>query len=478
MNYLDAAIGFAVVMAVFSGAATTANQFFKQLIKSKARNTLRVIYRLQQRLQEYDEVQLNAEQRYKILTSIINNPLTPGKGITPKEEPDTTQEPERKEIDARYEMLLKTIGECRIPPDGTYAKVSTEHVCRRTAEVLVDAGVNLSNLESVLNKISREFDYYSSSISTRFQRNAKLVSLVFGVLIAFAFNINAYRILDYFIENPVASRSFAEQVETLEHKVKDTIEKGQESGDEITNNQIYEQLEDIEATALSLSNQGIPIGNYYPPHCLKIANISCVDKTKSYGKLDWIRDFLVLLLTGLLIGLGSPFWFDVAKRLAGVRRWFGGPGNSAEAKSGKDTTSSATERKSLVSEIVNDEQSEGSIKPMFKTFRKVEQGSTLTIQVSNTSNHIRYTAELEDDTGDQTVWKSAAMKAPGGISTPLTGADRYSLLIDFIFDEADTAAVKMTIDSPSGTQSHVHGFNVSGAADKAYSAQLNIRMQG
>jgi hypothetical protein len=42
-----------------------------------------------------------------------------------------------------------------------------------------------------------------------------------------------------------------------------------------------------------------------------------------------------MLGTGALIGLGAPFWFDVARRLAEVRSFFGGKGGGEAAYNGE-----------------------------------------------------------------------------------------------------------------------------------------------
>lgn len=60
------------------------------------------------------------------------------------------------------------------------------------------------------------------------------------------------------------------------------------------------------------------------------------------------------ILTGLLIGLGAPFWFDVAKRLARVRKAFGGEGSAEERLSGEDPGADATKRRALVERVVAD----------------------------------------------------------------------------------------------------------------------------
>jgi hypothetical protein len=56
----------------------------------------------------------------------------------------------------------------------------------------------------------------------------------------------------------------------------------------------------------------------------------------------------------LLIGLGAPFWFDVAKRLAAVRTMFGGTPSDEMLYGGQETKGDPKTRRTIVSEVVTD----------------------------------------------------------------------------------------------------------------------------
>lgn len=120
----------------------------------------------------------------------------------------------------------------------------------------------------------------------------------------------------------------------------------------------------------SLAESGIPIGNKYFPHCLfykwmgnekEGACLEGEEKSNSsmielfLRTISWI---VVTVLTGMLIGLGAPFWFDVAKRLAAVRAMFGGTQSTEERLSGRDSEGDPEKRKELVENIVDDAISE------------------------------------------------------------------------------------------------------------------------
>ncbi|EAR20307.1 hypothetical protein [Nitrococcus mobilis] len=70
------------------------------------------------------------------------------------------------------------------------------------------------------------------------------------------------------------------------------------------------------------------------------------------GVLQW---FVKVIVTGLLIGLGAPFWFDVAKRLAQIRQAGNFENAAAEVRmSGKDANGDPAVRNRIVRAVVAD----------------------------------------------------------------------------------------------------------------------------
>ena len=70
-----------------------------------------------------------------------------------------------------------------------------------------------------------------------------------------------------------------------------------------------------------------------------------------WGFLKWL---FVVIITGTLIGLGGPFWFDLAGKLGGIRRKLGGSGSAAG--SGQPSKSDDG-RDAVIEEITADSKS-------------------------------------------------------------------------------------------------------------------------
>ncbi len=69
--------------------------------------------------------------------------------------------------------------------------------------------------------------------------------------------------------------------------------------------------------------------------------------------------FLIVVMTGTLMGLGAPFWFDVAKRLAQIRKGLQNENASAEYRlSAKDANGDIKVRKEIVETVLEDAAAE------------------------------------------------------------------------------------------------------------------------
>lgn len=157
------------------------------------------------------------------------------------------------------------------------------------------------------------------------------------------------------------------KIETLEKEVDALVEKRYASSQA---GRAQQSVDDAVQKLASLAESGVPMGMKYFPHCVvfkwmsgedKMICLEGVDKLNSNHLewfLKWISWFVVTVLTGMLIGLGAPFWFDVAKRLAAVRGMFGGIKSTEERLMGKDAEGDPKKRKKLVENIVEDAMSE------------------------------------------------------------------------------------------------------------------------
>jgi hypothetical protein len=147
-------------------------------------------------------------------------------------------------------------------------------------------------------------------------------------------------------------------------------------------------LRSIQADAMRLPGLGVPLGSGYYPHCMlwkpddgvtapdprcRLAEESrrtARDAGAESTLCERVGEFLHALtfnwllatgVTGLLIGLGGPFWFDFAQRIASVRTAFNGKPPPEEQLSGETPEAQGADgaraRKALIGQVLEEAQS-------------------------------------------------------------------------------------------------------------------------
>lgn len=227
-------------------------------------------------------------------------------------------------------------------------------------------------VDAVLQDVAQKFDAFSQEASVFFERRARLLSVLVAFGVAFALNVNAFEIFRTFVRDPavteaVIARSDNEtkafQASTAEAAKRVSHPPAAPSGaalatfQQATNDVANLKKEYLDAkarlnsTQSELSGLGIPIGwnddrktaaafkpqrqqdvckpPDKPPYDVKHTDPCKPGETRSTRTVfgifgifgiptDW-GVFLGVLLGGLLVGLGGPFWFDMIKNLTSIR---------------------------------------------------------------------------------------------------------------------------------------------------------------
>ena len=251
-----------------------------------------------------------------------------------------------------------------------YNEVTALEFIRRLPETKVYELIELPGEEEVgqrLAKFDKKYQEYEKAISNYFKRRAQLLSFMVGIALAIAVNIHGIRLFERYLNDPELTATVIAQTDKIESAMV-AMQQRQASDTESEQRNIQEirsalnQYNELMGNFLGL---GIPIGWEYYPNCpvnqeggnIKTADPRCqvvLNKTAENSKAkkhaknqdvadaedreyrDWmvykiyktgitdplgtIKWFFVVIITGTLIGLGGPFWFDVASKLSDVRR--------------------------------------------------------------------------------------------------------------------------------------------------------------
>jgi len=198
-------------------------------------------------------------------------------------------------------------------------------------------------LETFLKDLASKYEDFGEGATEYFKRRARLVSVLVAIGLAFSLNVNAIHLFKSFLVDKKARLAIIEQGNSVAAGLKEqeaALQKVIKTGaeDEKKNLQeIEENVQKLRETAKTLAATGIPIGWDTAPWngpawAEKEVNGKSIFPDAGNGLLllTWAGS---VLLAGLLIGLGGPFWFDTFRKLSaltGIVRGFQAPVQQAK----------------------------------------------------------------------------------------------------------------------------------------------------
>lgn len=203
-------------------------------------------------------------------------------------------------------------------------------------------------LDQAVERISRRYDDVANGAREYFKNSSAVASLVIGILVALALNVDAYRILTHFIASPESARQVAGRAEEVVENYEaaqvrlqaELANVADANGDEAQKKaaedlaEIRKSIEGIKGILDQSVENDVPVGFSYFPHCTSEWSPAC--KAGESTKLDhgegWIAfvGWLVrAILSGILIGLGGPFWYDTVRGLMRVTQMMRGRSDTA-----------------------------------------------------------------------------------------------------------------------------------------------------
>ncbi len=202
---------------------------------------------------------------------------------------------------------------------GSYT-LSTIEFIRRLAET--DVGKLLANraeseLDALIDDITERYEDYGRMASHLFRRYSQIGTVIVSIVIALCLNINAVTIFRTFQTNEELTRSIAGQAEQAmaAYQIQAELLKAAAQKEPSNMTSFDEDIEALNGsvqrfrdTVEEAENLGLSIGWSDD----KFFN------SEDINEMGWFGWLLATIFTGILIGLGGPFWFDMVKRLTMV----------------------------------------------------------------------------------------------------------------------------------------------------------------
>lgn len=183
-------------------------------------------------------------------------------------------------------------------------------------------------LEIFLKDLASKYEDFGESATDYFSRRSRLVSVIVSICLAFALNINAIYLVKTFLENKEIRQTMVEQGNEVAKKLEEqgkAIEgfmKIGGEGDRANLEKIKENMQEINNTVKTMSSAGIPIGWDTAIWKKPVWQENKREKSDGlrYARYAWLLFLWAgsVLLTGLLIGLGGPFWFNTFRKLSAL----------------------------------------------------------------------------------------------------------------------------------------------------------------
>ena len=227
-------------------------------------------------------------------------------------------------------------------------------VGQKIREAATDGGKAAAEaIDAVLKDIAQKFEAFGKDASDYFEGRARLLSVTVAIVLAFLAHVDAVDLFKTYLRDPNARAKVVEQsaAVTAQHKAaadaaKALAEVSNAAPD--TKEDIRKQVDALQddlktaiagakATVKQYADLGAPIGwtddrldAVHPANLVWI----CSDGDRSEAKKAWqmeckktgntfvfftrprvILDWVYLILGGLLIGLGAPFWYNAVNGL-------------------------------------------------------------------------------------------------------------------------------------------------------------------
>jgi hypothetical protein len=215
-------------------------------------------------------------------------------------------------------------------------------------------------VDAILTDVAQKFEAFGKEASSYFEGRARLLSVTVAIVLAFAINIDAVELFKTFLRDPAVRASVIEQMEAVTAQQREAAARAQSIPAANTPEEVEKLKKDLrdeiaktQKTVAQLSELGVPIGwdkakmTLIPFPRLPICkNQEGVTREIARGETclaverqvrDWLgalKLFGSLLLGGILVGLGGPFWYNAVSGLANIR-------NIAREMTGAGTTAGA-----------------------------------------------------------------------------------------------------------------------------------------
>jgi hypothetical protein len=254
------------------------------------------------------------------------------------------------------------------------SSVTTMEFIRRFADTEIGKCIARradSQVNVLIDEIVETYEEFGRQASKQFRRYSQIGTIVVSIIVALCLNINILIIFQTFQSNEKLTRAVALQAEQAmaTYQIQAELLKTAMTNTDTDRSDLDDGIEDLKGNVQKFRDSvaaaqalGLPIGWSDG----EIFNRKDIDRL---GIVFWI---LTTMLTGFLIGLGGPFWFDVVKRLTPVSQLAGALVRQPAAKT--DSGPSAVSETGATAVVLEDPKA--AFKTVIRANRIIDQMDT------------------------------------------------------------------------------------------------------
>jgi hypothetical protein len=199
---------------------------------------------------------------------------------------------------------------------------------QKLADNKIVAGID-GEVATVITDIGQKFEAFADEASAYFERRARVFSVVIAFFVAWAFYIHPYQLAVTYAKNPELAQTVAEMADATHEQYRDITAKLDEairSGSSSAENteELKKLIAELKAQkdatlkkSQELADIGVPVG-------WRDNLAACSEGNPGpcyWGFVPWpgLSNAIWLLVGGLLVGLGAPFWAQAVSNLTALR---------------------------------------------------------------------------------------------------------------------------------------------------------------
>lgn len=289
MPYLDTALAFALTMLAVATLVTQLVRFFHNL--AGIRNET-----MKDMLQEYFKEELQP---------IVDRELSRLK----KEVPEDIAESIEKKADELGKKLPFTQKELakltEVSADELVERLKRSDMGKEFLEALGDKA------KTVFDEFAKRYEILGIKFTKSYRSNARVWATVIALVLAFALNIDSVFIVNTYLTNQEMRQAVIGQESAIVDGYSAVAEQfeADTTKESITKEEFENAFADAQEELNTFTSAGFPIGwSYFPHTALQDKPTNDFDNRNTpLGWLTWVTG---CVLTGLLAGLGGPFWYD------------------------------------------------------------------------------------------------------------------------------------------------------------------------